>query len=167
VIEKTSKEYQEIVEKIADLINLVAKYVPRRRMRKLHVGLFGYARTLGKVTLPRAIGFCAACYSIGLPPEIFGLSTLTPEEIRELKGIYRNLEIDFSTALRYFNTRALDFLPEEVRKKLLVSLKLINSLDIKTSVDLDHKDVTTRVLKAVKNDQFSLISDLIVEGGLL
>jgi phosphoenolpyruvate carboxylase len=167
VIEKTSKEYQEIVEKMADLINLVAKYVPRRRMRKLHVGLFGYARTLGRVTLPRAIGFCAACYSIGLPPEIFGLSALTPEEIRELKGIYRNLEIDFSIALRYLNTRALDFLPEEVRKKLLASLKLVNSLDIKTSVDLDHKDVTTRVLKAVKNEQFSLISDLIVEGGLL
>jgi phosphoenolpyruvate carboxylase len=167
VIEKTSKEYQEIVEKMADLINLVAKYVPRRRMRKLHVGLFGYARTLGRVTLPRAIGFCAACYSIGLPPEIFGLSALTPEEIRELKGIYRNLEIDFSIALRYLNTRALEFLPEEVRKKLLASLKLVNSLDIKTSVDLDHKDVTTRVLKAVKNEQFSLISDLIVEGGLL
>ena len=34
--------------------------VPRRRMRKLHIGLFGYSRSIGGISLPRAISFCAA-----------------------------------------------------------------------------------------------------------
>ncbi|MDI6891154.1 MAG: phosphoenolpyruvate carboxylase, partial [Thermodesulfovibrionales bacterium] len=63
IIGKTSIEYARQVESLAPLINLIAEYVPRRRMRKLHIGLFGYARSIKKVTLPRAISFCAACYS--------------------------------------------------------------------------------------------------------
>ncbi|MDW8094999.1 MAG: phosphoenolpyruvate carboxylase, partial [Caldimicrobium sp.] len=72
IIQKTSQEYQSVIERLAGIINLISRYVPRRRMRKLHVGLFGYSRQLGKVSLPRAIGFCASCYSMGLPPEIIG-----------------------------------------------------------------------------------------------
>ncbi|MCS7199240.1 MAG: phosphoenolpyruvate carboxylase, partial [Caldimicrobium sp.] len=74
IIQKTSQEYQSVIERLAGIINLISRYVPRRRMRKLHVGLFGYSRQLGKVSLPRAIGFCASCYSMGLPPEIIGFS---------------------------------------------------------------------------------------------
>ncbi len=168
LIEKTAKEYQDTVEKLAELINLVAKYIPRRRMRKLHVGLFGYTRTLGDgITLPRAIGFCAACYSLGLPPEILGLSALTKEDLQDLKGLYKNFEIDYSIALKYFNVKVLDFLPAEVRKKVLNSLKILNELDLKVQTDFAHKELTTRVLSAIKKDKFHLLPDLIVEGGLI
>jgi phosphoenolpyruvate carboxylase len=38
----------------------------------LHVGLFGYSRGVGKVSLPRAIPFTASLYSLGVPPEFIG-----------------------------------------------------------------------------------------------
>ena len=165
-IEKTSKEYQALVERIAPLINLISRYVPRRRMRKLHVGLFGYSRQLGKVTLPRAIGFCAACYSIGLPPEIFGFSALTKGELKQLKEIYKNLEIDLSIALRYFNPKSLELMPEE-REKILKALNLINSLDLKVEADLDHREITGRIIKDLKKENYTNLTNLIIEAGLL
>lgn len=165
-IQKTSQEYRSIVEQIADLINFLARYVPRRRMRKLHIGLFGYSRQIGKVTLPRAINFCAACYSLGLPPEILGLSALTREELHELKSIYRNLEFDFSIALKYFNPKVLEIIPS-VKKPLLEALNLINSLNIKVETDLEHREITGRIVKDLKRDFYARLTDLIVEAGLL
>ena len=64
--------YRETVEKIAPLINNMSQSVARRRERMLHVGLFGYSRGVGKVSLPRAIPFTASLYSLGVPPEFIG-----------------------------------------------------------------------------------------------
>ena len=76
IIDKTTAEYQAQVRRLITIISAVSRYVPRRRDRKLHVGLFGYGRTLDgvgdEVTLPRAIGFAASMYSIGIPPELLG-----------------------------------------------------------------------------------------------
>ena len=50
----------------------------------MHVGLFGYGRSLGGVggvTLPRAIGFTASLYSIGVPPELLGLGSLSQSDL--------------------------------------------------------------------------------------
>lgn len=165
-IEKTSKEYQDIIEKIANLINLLSRYVPRRRMRKLHVGLFGYSRQLGKITLPRAIGFCSACYSIGLPPEIIGLSALTREELLRLKEIYKNMEIDLSLAMRYFNPKILEMIPE-VKEKFLKALNLLNTLNLKVETDLDHREITSRIIKDLKRENYLGLTNLIIEAGLL
>ncbi len=166
LIEKTTQEYQEIVEKIAPKINLVARYVPKRRMRKLHIGLFGYARQIGKVTLPRAISFCGACYSVGIPPEIFGFSALTKDELIKLKEIYKNLENDLSIALRYFNPKGLEFFPE-VKEKLLKALTLLNSLNLKIETDFEHREIANRILKALKEENYINLPTLITEGGLL
>lgn len=65
--------YKETVERLAPLITKMSHYVPKRRERVQHIGLFGYSRHVGGVSLPRAIGFTASCYSLGLPPEFFGL----------------------------------------------------------------------------------------------
>lgn len=166
LIEKTSNEYQSIIEVIAPIVNIISPHVPRRRMRKLHVGLFGYSRQVGKVTLPRAIGFCASMYSIGLPPEILGFSALSKEELFSLKDIYRNLEIDLSIALKYFNPKVLELMPE-IKEKILKSLNLINSLNLKVEPDLEHKEITNRIITSLKKGQNYGLSNLIVEAGLL
>ena len=72
ILGKCRQEYERQIEVIAPFINAVAAYVPARRARKLHIGLFGYSRCVAGVCLPRAISFATALYSVGIPPEFLG-----------------------------------------------------------------------------------------------
>lgn len=76
ILQKCASLYAKTIEGLAPLINSVSSYVPPRRARKLHIGLFGYSRRVGAVTLPRAIPFAASLYSIGIPPELLGARAL-------------------------------------------------------------------------------------------
>lgn len=156
MIEKVSAEYKKNIESLAPIINDVAGFVPRRRMRKLHVGLFGYARSMGKIKLPRVISFCAACYSIGLPPEIIGMNALTSEDTACLKNIYVNFMYDMQTAMSYFNEDVFEILPEDVKK----SLKL-NWVDYK--VNPEHKAITSRIIRHIKNKDNANLQGMLIE----
>ncbi|MDP2157441.1 MAG: phosphoenolpyruvate carboxylase, partial [Nitrospirota bacterium] len=156
IIEKVSEEYRRAIESLASVINYVASFVPRRRMRKLHVGLFGYARSIGKTTLPRVISFCAACYSIGLPPEILGLNVLSPEDLRCMKEMHVNFPFDMKTSMSLFNEEVLEILPDEVRASL--------KLDWGTyEINQEHRAITSRIIKAVKDRNGANIQSMLVE----
>ena len=108
IIDKSTEEYQARVQEMTDVIRTVSSHVPRRRERKMHVGLFGYGRSLGGVggvTLPRAIGFAASLYSIGVPPELLGLACLTEDDLIFIREVYPNLDGDLRAALRFTNER--------------------------------------------------------------
>ena len=108
IIDKSTEEYQAWVRDLTDVITTVSAHVPRRRERKMHVGLFGYGRSLGGVggvTLPRAIGFAASLYSIGVPPELLRLACLTESDLEFIREDYPNMDEDLRAALSITNER--------------------------------------------------------------
>ena len=125
IIRKVASRYAECVIALAPLVNEISKHIPRRRARKLHIGLFGYSRNLdgnSEIRLPRAIGFCASLYSIGLPPEILGLSALTRGELKLVRNAYVNIDQDIADSLRYLNEENLAFLPGTIREDVEAAL---------------------------------------------
>ncbi len=108
ILEKCKQRYENVIETLAPLVNSIAAYVPQRRARKLHIGLFGYSRSVAGVTLPRAIPFAAALYSIGIPPEFIGckvLEDLNENEWNALQKHYVNMKHDFSAVSGYVSWR--------------------------------------------------------------
>ncbi len=111
VVRKYAAEYQRQVASLAPAINSVARHVPARRKRKLHVGLFGYSRSVGGITLPRAIKFTAALYSLGIPPELLGLTALDARDLEVVRESYVHFDDDLKEAVRFLNPDA-GFVPE-------------------------------------------------------
>ena len=111
VLEKYELRYSQELRALAPMIREVAKFVPSRRKRKLHIGLFGYSRQVNGSSLPRAIKFTASLYSLGIPPELLGLSALSERELDAISehyvGVYRDIEFAF----RYFNPGAAEKFP--------------------------------------------------------
>lgn len=114
VIEKFKVKYQMVVENLAPLISCIVPYIPKRRARKLHIGLFGYSRNvIDGVSLPRAITFAAVFYSLGIPPEFIGLkalSDLNEEELNALKRNYVNLRSDLNVAAKFLSWQNVNML---------------------------------------------------------
>jgi len=117
IVGRYSKEYQKQIVGLAPIINAVARFVPGRRQRKLHIGLFGYARNMGGVTLPRVITFTCALYSIGLPPEILALNALTRDDLGFIRSVYVGFDQDIKDALRYYNANS-QFVPQVVKESV-------------------------------------------------
>jgi phosphoenolpyruvate carboxylase len=115
VLDKSRKHYECVAEVLAPFVNSVSPYVPQRRARKLHIGLFGYSRSVAGVSLPRAIPFAASLYSIGIPPEFIGatvLEELTDAEYKALSKNYVNLKHDFCTVGGYVSWENINMLME-------------------------------------------------------
>jgi len=159
IIDSVSRAYASEVRVLAPLVNYVASAIPQRRKRKLHIGLFGYARETGGVSLPRAIGFCAACYSIGLPPELLGYVGLDKEDARYLRTVYHQFDQDLEDALPFFNEDVFKLLPE-LRHLLRTEL-------FPFRVDEEHRKITSRIIKAVKDGRREGLARLILEAGYL
>ena len=161
ILSKCRREYENQIQEMAPLINSVAAYVPQRRARKLHVGLFGYSRCVAGVCLPRAISFATALYSVGLPPEFIGMKTLNQLNDNEwelLKKHYLKMEQDLKLVGEYVSWENIDMLTEMSQKvaqtanmnheKLRDSLanisKDLKTVEEKLKINLGPKGISQR-----------------------
>lgn len=168
--------YRQVIEEIAPLINTLAAQLPKRRERVQHIGLFGYSRGMGKVTLPRAIGFTAALYSVGIPPELIGtgrgLKQVNKSDVKTLKETYLNFKKDILTAGHYLNKDNL----KKLSKKYPV-LKLVEedvaileeffgvTLEPETLEEKEHHILTSKIVEDLEKN--INLTDLIVRAALL
>ena len=151
IIDKSTEEYQTRVQEMTDVISTVSTHVPRRRERKMHVGLFGYGRSLdgvGGVTLPRAIGFAASLYSIGVPPELLGLACLTESDLDYVREVYPNLDEDLRAAFRFANERHV--------KELLGEPYLSLVGQFTDELDRVHEGLTSAIWASVSRDDATM-----------
>jgi phosphoenolpyruvate carboxylase len=161
VLAKCRQDYESQIESMAHLINSVAVYVPPRRARKLHIGLFGYSRCVAGVCLPRAIAFAAALYSIGLPPEFIGMSALNQlngSDWTLLKKYYVKMQSDLKLVGAFVSWENIKMLiemsgqtakranmsEEKIKKALTNSLEDLKTVEEKLGVKLGPKSVSER-----------------------
>ncbi len=157
IIHKVEKEYQTEVRLIADQVNHLTQFIPQRRKRKLHIGLFGYARDGAGVHLPRAINFCAALYSLGLPPDILGLSTLSEKDLEGIRESYKTIDTDMKDALQYFNKENLSYFPEAIQKRVKRAVMMFNF-----EVNEEHHQRSSNILAALKKNDVMAIEENIL-----
>ncbi len=154
IIDKTTTEYQSLVRRLTDVIKTVSPHVPKRRERKMHVGLFGYGRSLGGVggvTLPRAIGFTASLYSIGVPPELLGLASLDENDFAFIREFYPSVDDDLRAALRFANERHVGELLGEPYLSLLRRFT--------DDLDRVHEGLTSAIWASLSRDSTAVEID--------
>ncbi|MEK6808469.1 MAG: phosphoenolpyruvate carboxylase [Nanoarchaeota archaeon] len=162
IIKKLVSAYQSQVRILEPFITNISEYIPSRRKRKLHIGLFGYSRNVAGLKLPRAITFCASLYSYGFPPESLGLNVLTENEIDYIKDIYVNFENDLKDAMRYLNKENLSILPNEIVKNIDSASKLVDY-----ECDQKHQRITSIILDNLKTKETNVLSENIVRAGFV
>ncbi len=148
VIDKSTAEYQAQVQRLAGVVKTVSAHVPRRRERRMHVGLFGYGRSLdgvGEVTLPRAIGFAASLYSIGVPPELLGLASLSDSDLDFVRQAYPSLDDDLRSALQFANEHIVAELLGDPYPRLLARFA--------GEIDRVHEGLTSAVWAGISHDR--------------
>ena len=169
------------IEAIAPLINEVASFMPRRRERLQHIGLFGYSRGVGKVRLPRAIGFTGALYSVGIPPEFIstgrGLVRIAEEGLLDIvEQYYPALIDDLKHAGKYLNHENL----RALAKKKTVFKDIQRDIDATQKIlgiefgpekprHEIHKGLTSIIYQRVSSGEYSkdVLSRDIVEAGII
>ncbi len=172
---KLIPKYQVMVEAAADAINYVASFVPPRRMRRQHVGLFGYSRRVAGKRLPRAIPFTAALYSLGTPPEFIGLKSLREldeDEFDLIRTAYVHLEDDLGFAARRTSMEAINLILEHKEEaKRVLGPEFVESFiplyldDVATAEEVFGIKVgprnlsDRRYLNSVENVVISLLSE--------
>ena len=176
MIPSFEKAYRSVIEEFASIINTLAAQLPKRRERVQHIGLFGYSRGVGKVILPRAIGFTAALYSIGIPPELIGtgrgLARMKKEEQKVLEQYYLNLKKDVINAGRYLNKDNIAKLIKQypILKDVQEDIRLIEehfgiTLEPKTLEEKEHNILTSKILDKLEKKEVA--TDLIVRAAKL
>jgi phosphoenolpyruvate carboxylase len=157
--EKAKSIYQQNVALIASAVNEMAVHIPSRRMRKLHIGLFGYVRKMGDIVLPRAITYVAACYSLGLPPELLDLARLSEKDLELLFALSPTSRVAFEEAATYYNPLSQKVFGEVAKKAgRLASYFKPNEL---------HREITSEIIKRFLDGKTEGLSELVTEAGYI
>ena len=159
LITRYSAAYRERVVELSDAINRLAVFVPRRRARKLHVGLFGYARQLGGVTLPRAISFTCSLYSTGLPPELLALEALSADDLVFVRENYPSFDAKIAEALTYADLDG-PLVPAALRYAVLRA-------GYDWQPDDGHLGLVRRIRDALSSGQDTFVPDLVLQAALV
>jgi len=161
----TENYYRETIEKIASTVNEIAMFMPKRRERVQHVGLFGYSRGVGKVTLPRAISFTGALYSLGVPPELIGTGRAIKKAkelgiLQLLEKYYIYLKSDLDQSGRFLNKEVLENLAktslgwEEVKKDVeIIEEYLGKKLGPQTKEEKEHVALSKTLFNKLKKGE--------------
>ncbi|MDO8609821.1 MAG: phosphoenolpyruvate carboxylase [bacterium] len=169
--------YKITIEEIAPIINKIASYLPKRRERVQHIGLFGYSRGVGKVKLPRAIGFTAALYSIGIPPELIGTGRGLREaqknlSLKLIEKTYVNIRKDLIRSGKFLNKNILNHLVKENKSwhGIVDDVKAIEEylgekLQPVTKEEKEHHILTERIYSHLESSLS--LTDLINQTALL
>jgi len=169
--------YRATIEKTAPLINGISRYVAKRRERMLHIGLFGYSRGVGRVSLPRAITFTAALYSIGVPPELIGTGRGLRSASKKgfngnINSIYLHLKEDLIKAGLFLNKDNLSALSgksnawQEIAQDVQEIEKIFKiELGPQQNNHKEHKKLSATILDRFQNNKN--ISQLITLTGHL
>jgi phosphoenolpyruvate carboxylase len=164
IVDRCASEFKAQVLDLAEAINKLATFVPKRRKRKLHTGQFGYARKSGEVSLPRAITFTAALYTLGLPPELLALNALLPEDLDFVRSVYVNFDQDIVDALRFYNPYS-PYVPRELRRRIA---NMMGSMDLtEFEFDMVHREHTKYAIQALSGDKTESLPDHIVAAAKL
>lgn len=159
LLERAASRYRSEVASLATLAMNVARHVPRRRNRKLHIGLFGYSRSSGDVTLPRAISFCASLYSIGLPPELLGLGALREDDWALLEEVAPCVRAEIGEALQYLDPEALSLADPAVRESAHAALERIGP---QAEPSAPHREVARRLRVDLAQGDTHQAADLVL-----
>ena len=148
-----SRPYRKTVESLADTLYAASLQVPVRRERKLHTGLFGYSRGIGKKKLPRAIPFTAILYTLGVPPEFIGTGRGLNSALKaglNVEHFYTNLRKDLEYAGAYLNWENLESLSKrssawaEIKRDVLLAEKYLGlTFGPQTREEHLHKNIST------------------------
>ena len=162
LLDRLVARYQSEVQELAPLVNSVSRAVPRRRLRKLHVGLFGYNRESAGVSLPRAIPFCASLYSLGLPPEVIGVAAVTDADWSWLREMVPSIESELADAVRYLDADQLAWLPPRVRESAERAWSFVDA----QKIDAEHIDLS-REMRRLAESGGAQTTELIVRAAAL
>jgi len=162
LLDRLIARYQAEVQELAPLVNTVARAVPRRRLRKMHVGLFGYNRESAGVSLPRAIPFCASLYSLGVPPELIGIAAVSDSDWSWLRAAVPSIGADLADAALYLDRDAISGLPSRVRESVHRALELIDA----PNTDTEHAEIA-RDVRRITESGGSAMTELIVRAAAL
>lgn len=152
------EKYQKQLMQLEPFVLALSRYVPSRRARRLHVGLFGYSRSMQGISLPRAIPFCAALYSLGIPPEMLGICALSQQQFDDIQQIYAGLREDLSDAMKYCNPENFKIAGPSLESELRLAYGRLSP-----EIDDAHARLTSQIRSELSQNMPSSLGEKILQ----